>query len=264
MGKGIVYEARHADDDGYIAYTAGEHAVWHDLIARQRSLVAGRACREFLAGLERLQLPEDRIPQCPDLSERLHGLTGWQVVPVPALIELDLFFSLLAERRFPAASFIRDRREFDYLEEPDVFHEIFGHTPMLTDARFAAFSETYGRTGLDATDEERELLARLYWFTVEFGLIATGNGLRAYGGGILSSPGETVYAVESAEPRRVAFDPLEALRTPYRIDIMQPLYFVLQDFGELYELTPRDLRLLVADARRLGDRRPAYPPREAA
>ena len=259
MGKGHVYEAKQPDANGHIHYTADEHAVWHDLIVHQRRLIRGRACQDFIDGLERLALPDDRVPQCADVSKRLQRLTGWGVEPVPALIELDWFFDLLAHRRFPAASFIRIREELEYLQEPDVFHEIFGHTPMLTDPRFAAFSEAYGKAGLAADDDTRQYLIRLYWFTVEFGLMRTPAGIRAYGAGILSSRGETPWAVESPEPRRVPFDTLEALRTPYRIDIMQPLYFVIDGLDTLYELARTDLRPLIDRARELGDHPPAFP-----
>lgn len=260
MGKGIVYTAKKADALGHIHYTEAENAVWRELITRQKEVLPGRACRAFIEGLEVLGLPEERVPQCAEVSAVLEECTGWGVEPVPALIPLDEFFSLLANRRFPAASFIRAPQELDYLEEPDIFHEIFGHTPHLTDSRFAAFTEAYGKAGLEASDEDRAMLARLYWFTVEFGLVRTAEGLRSYGAGICSSPGETCYAVESPEPERVPFDPLEALRTPYRIDIYQPLYFVLESFDQLFDLAHSDLAALIREARRLGDRPPKFPP----
>jgi phenylalanine-4-hydroxylase len=260
MGKGITYTAKTPDADGIIHYTDSENAVWHELITRQKQVLPGRACRAFIDALDVLDLPDDRVPQCPEVSAVLRECTGWGVTPVPALIPLDEFFSLLANRHFPAASFIRAPEELDYLEEPDIFHEIFGHTPHLTDRRFAAFTEAYGKAGLEASDPDREMLARLYWFTVEFGLVRTDEGIRSYGAGICSSPGETRYAVESDEPERVPFDPIEALRTPYRIDIYQPLYFVLESFDQLFDLAKSDLGAMIREARRLGDRPPKFPP----
>ncbi|MEE4331601.1 MAG: phenylalanine 4-monooxygenase, partial [Wenzhouxiangella sp.] len=184
--------------------------------------------------------------------------------PVPALINFDRFFKLLAERKFPAASFIRTREEMDYLQEPDIFHEIFGHTTMLTHQAFADFTEAYGKAGLKASKRERVLLARLYWFTVEFGLLQTADGVRIYGGGIASSPGETVFALESDEPLRRPFDPIEALRTPYRIDIYQSVYYVLDRMDDLFELAGSDLLGLIEQARALGEFAPTFPPKQEA
>ena len=178
---------------------------------------------------------------------------------MPALIPFDKFFELLANRRFPAATFIRTREEMDYLQEPDIFHEVFGHCPLLTNQAYADFTETYGKLGLNASHADRVMLARLYWFTIEFGLIQTAKGLRIYGGGILSSKEETVYCLESPEPQRKPFDPIEALRTPYRIDIKQPVYFVLDNFDTLYKLIDMDLIGLIQQARKLGEFAPAYP-----
>lgn len=262
MGKGIIYSAKQPDRRGIIHYTEAENAVWHELITRQRAVLPGRACDAFVDALDRLDLPEDRVPQCAEVSAVLSECTGWRVEPVPALIPLDQFFHLLANRSFPAASFIRAPEELDYLEEPDIFHEIFGHTPHLTDRRFAAFTEAYGKAGLAASDADRDMLARLYWFTVEFGLVRTADGPRSYGAGICSSPGETLYATGSGVPDRVPFDPIEVLRTPYRIDIFQPRYFVLESFDQLFDLARADLPAMIREARRLGDRPPLFPPIE--
>jgi phenylalanine-4-hydroxylase len=150
----------------------------------------------------------------------------------------------------------------DYLQEPDIFHEIFGHTAMLTHQAFADFTEAYGKAGVNASKAERVFLARLYWFTVEFGLLATSEGTRIYGGGIASSPGETVYAVESPEPIRRPFDPIDALRTPYRIDIYQTVYYVLDDMNDLFELAEQDLLGLIRKARALGEFEPTFPPKD--
>jgi phenylalanine-4-hydroxylase len=186
------------------------------------------------------------------------------VAPVPALIDFTSFFRLLANRQFPAATFIRRREDMDYLQEPDIFHEIFGHTPLLTDYRFAAFTEAYGKAGLAADKRDHAMLARLFWFTVEFGLIQTSDGLRSYGAGLVSSPGELLYAMESETPERRPFDPLDALRTPYRIDIYQTVYFVLDSYDTLFELAQTDLIPMIAEARRLGMHAPTFPVKEIA
>jgi len=265
MAKGTKYVAKVPDEKGYIHYSDEENRVWHDLITRQKQILPGRACAEYIGALDRLDLPEDRVPQCAEVSRVLRECTGWEVAPVPALINFTDFFELLASKRFPAASFIRSREEMDYLQEPDIFHEIFGHTPLLTDPRFAAFTHAYGKAGAAARKEDRPMLARLYWFTVEFGLIhRPEEGLRTYGAGIVSSGGETNYALESPEPERKAFDPLDALRTPYRIDIYQPIYFVIESFDTLFEVAQMDLLGLIAQARKLGMHPPAFPPREVA
>ncbi len=262
MGKSTKYEAKVPDENGIIPYSDEEHSVWKDLYARQIDIIQGRVCQEFLDGLEILNLPVDRIPQPHEVSGVLRERTGWEIAPVPALINFDRFFKLLAERRFPAASFIRTREEMDYLQEPDIFHEIFGHTAMLTHQAFADFTEAYGKAGLQASKEERVFLARLYWFTVEFGLLQTADGVKIYGGGIASSPGETVYSLESPEPIRRPFDPIDALRTPYRIDIYQTVYYILDRMDDLFELASADLLGLIRQARALGQFAPTYPPKQ--
>jgi phenylalanine-4-hydroxylase len=189
--------------------------------------------------------------------------TGWEVAYVPALIPFSQFFQLLADRKFPAATFVRTWEELDYLKEPDIFHEIFGHTPLLTNKFFAEFTHTYGQLGLAASKEDRVFLARMYWFTVEFGLLQKPGGpLQIYGGGILSSIGETEYAFDSEKAIRKRFDILDVLRTPYRIDIMQPLYYVIESLSELGEITRLDLMALVQQAKKLGLLPPLFPPRE--
>jgi len=205
------------------------------------------------------------VPQLNDVSAVLRENTGWEVAPVPALIPFTQFFNLLANKKFPAATFIRTREQMEYLQEPDVFHEVFGHTPLLLDKGFAAFSHAYGKAGAAARKEDHAMLARLYWFTVEFGLIhRPGRELRAYGAGLCSSIGEVQYALDSDVPIRKRFEPLEALRTPYRIDIYQPVYFIIESSDELYQLAQMDLLALIAEARRMGMHPPAFPPKEAA
>ncbi len=262
MGKSTKYVAKVPDENGIIPYSDEEHSVWNDLYARQIDIIQDRVCDEFVEGLEILNLPTDRIPQPHEVSRVLQERTGWEIAPVPALINFDRFFQLLAERKFPAASFIRSREEMDYLQEPDIFHEIFGHTAMLTHQAFADFTEAYGKAGLQASKEERVFLARLYWFTVEFGLLQAADGVRIYGGGIASSPGETVYSLESPEPIRRPFDPIDALRTPYRIDIYQSVYYILDRMDDLFELANTDLLGLIRQARALGQFAPTYPPKQ--
>lgn len=257
------YVAKLPDEAGLIPYTDDEHAVWHDLYKRQMTSVETRACRAYLDGLVALDLSADRIPQPRDVSTRLHALTGWQVKPVAAMISYESFFDLLSRRYFPAASFIRHRHEFDYLKEPDIFHEIFGHCPMLAHQCYADFMQVYGEVGLKADDVTREYLARLYWFTVEFGLIQTATGPLSYGGGILSSPSEAVYAVDSATPKREPFHLANVLRTPYRIDCLQPIYYVIESFDQLYQLLTVDLQHAITEAIRLGDFPPLFEPKES-
>jgi phenylalanine-4-hydroxylase len=253
------YVAKLADANGLVAYTDEENAVWQELMARQNTIVQGRACDEYLQGLALLNFPTDKVPQCKDISTILQDTTGWSLEPVPALIPFDRFFQLLANRQFPAATFIRTKEELDYLKEPDIFHEMFGHCPLLTNSAYADFTQLYGQLGLSATPEERVLLARLFWFTIEFGLIQTPKGLRAYGGGILSSINETVYCLESTIPQRKPFNVIEALKTPYRIDEIQPVYFVLNTFDELYHLIDIDLMALIRQVRDLGKNNPLHP-----
>lgn len=262
MGKGTKYIAREMDEQGFIHYSDEENAIWQELYARQEPVIAGRACSDYLEGTRRLELPKDRIPQLHEVSEVLMDTTGWQVAWVPALISFDRFFELLANKKFPCATFIRTREEMNYLREPDVFHEIFGHCPMLTNPYFAEFTHTYGKLGYAASKADRVYLARLYWFTVEFGLIRTEAGRRIYGGGILSSIGETPHSLDNPEVIRKPFEIIDVMRTPYRIDIMQPIYFEIDDMKQLYELGNTDIMARVREARELGLHPPAYPPRE--
>ena len=262
MGKTSKYVAKVPDENGFIHYTDEEHRVWRDLITRQRPLVEKYACDDYLNALERMQFPTDRIPQCEEVSAVLRKHTGWEVAPVPALIPFGQFFDLLANKKFPAASFIRSREEMDYLQEPDIFHEIFGHTPLLTDPRFAEFTHAYGQVGAKADKKDHVMLARLYWFTVEFGLINTAKGLKTYGAGVVSSFGETPYAIESDKPVRKPFEPVDVLRTPYRIDIFQTTYFIINSLEDMFNLAHADLMGFIRRARELGMHEPNYPPAE--
>ncbi len=256
------YKARKPDQRGFIHYSDSEHQVWQTLISRQLKVIEGRACQEYLDGIQQLGLPLERIPQLGEINRVLQATTGWQVARVPALIPFQTFFELLASRQFPVATFIRTPEELDYLQEPDIFHELFGHCPLLTNPWFAAFTHTYGQLGLKANKDERVYLARLYWMTIEFGLVDTPAGRRIYGGGILSSPKETLYCL-SEQPEHLPFDPVEAMRTPYRIDILQPLYFVLPELRRLFELAQEDIMSLVQQAMALGLHPPKFPPKAA-
>jgi phenylalanine-4-hydroxylase len=223
------------------AYTEEEHAVWDLLYKRQSDLLPGRTTSEFLEGLEMLSLSEGGIPDLKILNPKLMALTGWTVIMVPHLVPDDVFFDHLANRRFPAGRFIRKREQLDYLQEPDIFHDIFGHVPLLTQPIFADYMQAYGRGGLRSLKYNTlKNLARLYWYTVEFGLIQTDQGLRHYGAGIVSSYGEAQYSLESDSPHRLGFDLLRVMQTDYKIDDYQDCYFVIQSFDELFEATQQD------------------------
>ncbi|MBA6341712.1 phenylalanine 4-monooxygenase [Colwellia sp. MB02u-10] len=255
MAKASKYVSKVADEHGHIAWSAAENKIWQALITRQLSTVQNTACDEFIAGLSKLNLPLDRIPQLEEVSQVLRAETGWSCEPVPALIGFGEFFRLLSEKKFPVATFIRSEEEFDYLEEPDIFHEIYGHCALLTNPSFANYTQAYGMMGLNASKEDRVFLARLYWFTVEFGLLDTPKGLRVYGGGILSSPTETEYALHDKNVERKPLDVLDVLRTQYRIDILQPVYFMLtkvSDLDEVRKLSVEDIMVLVEQAKKIG------------
>ena len=220
------------------AFTAEEHAVWDTLYERQIKLLPGRASKAFLRGLDLLKLSESGIPNFEELSQRLMKATGWQVVAVPGLVPDDVFFDHMANRRFVAGNFIRRADQLDYLQEPDVFHDVFGHVPLLADPVFADYMEAYGRGGLRALEHGAlKQLSRLYWYTVEFGLIEEDDDLRIYGAGIVSSHGESRYALDSDSPNRIGFDLKRVMRTEYRIDDFQQNYFVIPSFDELLRVT---------------------------
>jgi phenylalanine-4-hydroxylase len=221
-----------------------QHEVWRTLYRRMMGVLPGRACNEYMAGLEKLGL-DAGIPDFRKLSQTLARLTGWQVVAVPGLVPDDVFFEHLANRRFPAGNFIRSPDSLDYIEEPDVFHDVFGHVPMLAHPVFADYMEAYGKGGLRAEGlGSLDHLARLYWYTVEFGLIATPEGLRIYGSGIASSRAESIHALESPSPNRIAFDLERVMRTKYRIDDFQESYFVIPSFEALFQETYADFAAL--------------------
>ena len=219
-------------------YTADEHAVWDTLFARQTAMLPGRASEAFLRGVDVLRLSKPGIPDFAELSARLTAATGWSVVAVPGLIPDDVFFDHLANRRFVAGNFIRRADQLDYLQEPDVFHDVFGHVPMLADPVFADYMAAYGRGGQRAGSlGALKRLARLYWYTVEFGLVEEAGALRIFGSGIVSSHGESVFALDDASPNRIGFDLRRVMRTAYRIDDYQQTYFVVPSFDELLRMT---------------------------
>jgi phenylalanine-4-hydroxylase len=246
------YKAKKPDKNGYVDYDNEENEIWQILINRQLQIIQDRACPEFIAGLKNLNLPLDRVPQCSEINEKLQATTGWSVKPVPALISLTEFFQLLANKQFPAATFIRTREEIDYLKEPDIFHEFFGHCPLLTNQAYADFIEWYGKTALKTAKGIQSLLGRIFWFTIEFGLVKSKQGLRIYGGGILSSFEETVYALEDSKPARQDFEVNSILDTHYRYDQIQNRYFVLNSIEQLYEIQQLDIvNLATAAAERV-------------
>ncbi|MCK6265701.1 phenylalanine 4-monooxygenase [Vibrio sp. ZSDE26] len=235
------YQSKPVNSDGSVAWSKSEDKAWSELYLRQLPLVKSRACQAYIDGLSMLNLPIDSVPQIKNINKELMTQTGWRLAPVPALISFDRFFELLADKQFPVATFLRTKEEFDYLQEPDFFHEVFGHCAMLTNPDFAHFTHIYGTLGKHASHTQRVYLARLYWFTVEFGLVKENGVTKIYGGGILSSPGETIYALDDRKPIHADFSVIDVLRTPYRIDIMQPIYYVLEDLKQLYHLSQDDL-----------------------
>jgi phenylalanine-4-hydroxylase len=224
-------------DQGWADYTSEQHAVWKTLYERQCRLLPGLACDAFVDGMKKLPMSAERIPNFEELSETLLNATGWTVVAVSGLVPDDVFFDHLANRRFPSGNFIRGAHELDYLEEPDVFHDVFGHVPMLMNPLMADFIQAYGKGGLRAQSLGKLTeLARVYWYTVEFGLVQQKDGMRIYGAGIASSFSESTFSIQSESPNRIAFDLERVMRTNYRIDDFQEVYFVLDDLQDLLAL----------------------------
>ena len=236
-------------DQEWEKYSAGEHELWRRLYRRQESLVARYACPEFIEILERLDFGAG-IPRFDVINAKLAQATNWQLVAVPGLLPDLTFFEHLANRRFPVTVWLREPEEFDYIVEPDIFHDFFGHAPMLFNPVFADYMQAYGRGGIKAHAQGAiEMLARLYWYTVEFGLIETPHGIRTYGAGILSSGGEIAYCIDSPDPNRIGFDLLRIMQTRYKIDTYQETYFVIRDFQQLFEATAPDFTPYYAQLR---------------
>lgn len=231
-------------------YTSTDHAIWRKLYERQAAMLQGRVSDEFLQGLATLGMEKDRVPDFNELNETLMRATGWQVVAVPGLVPDEVFFEHLANRRFPASWWMRKPEQLDYLQEPDCFHDVFGHVPLLINPVFADYMEAYGKGGLKAAGMGAlDMLSRLYWYTVEFGLIRTPQGLRIYGAGIVSSQGESIYSLDSASPNRIGFDVRRIMRTRYRIDTFQKTYFVIDSFEQLFDATRPDFAPLYQELR---------------
>jgi phenylalanine-4-hydroxylase len=241
-------------DQGWECYTHLEHLTWKTLFERQMKLLPGRACSAFLRGVNELPFNANQIPNFQAINEVLERRTGWRVVAVPGLVPDDIFFEHLANRRFPSGNFIRKADQLDYLQEPDIFHDVFGHIPMLMNPVMADFIQAYGEGGLKARSlGVLDKLARVYWYTVEFGLVQEKEGLRFYGAGIASSGSETVFSVESPSPNRIHFDLHRVMRTRYRIDNFQETYFVLRNLDELLKLAHIDFSPLYEEVKSTTD-----------
>lgn len=250
FGAGLTTRADFTIDQPLERYGAADHAVWDQLYRRQRALLEGRACDAFLEGASRIGLNVSHVPSFAQVSECLMSATGWRIVAVPGLVPERIFFEHLANRRFPVTWWMRRPDQLDYLEEPDCFHDLFGHVPLLTDPTFADAIQGYGRAALAVEERALPLLARLYWYTVEFGLMRDANapdGVKIYGAGIVSSKGETLHSMESAAPNRLAFDLDRVLRTRYRIDTFQKTYFVIDSFAQLFEALGAGIASRLAD-----------------
>lgn len=233
-GPGYVVE------QNWAAYSAAEHALYRRLFERQAKLVPRYACPEWIAAIAALDSAR-QIPRFDELSRKLRRATGWEIVPVPGLIPDEAFFTHLAHRRFPVTVWLRRPDEFDYIVEPDVFHDFFGHVPLLFDRTYADHLHEYGKGGLKAMRLDAvRLLARLYWYTIEFGLMRTPGGTRAYGAGLLSSGGELTYCIDDPRPQRLPFDLERIMRTDYQIDRFQERYFVIDSFAQLLRETAPD------------------------
>ena len=256
------YTASHPDDLPQAAdytvqqplhlYTEQDHQTWRTLYARQAQLLNGRACDEYLRGLQQLRMSHERVPDFNELNDILRAHTGWQIVAVNGLVPDEVFFDHLANRRFPCTWWMRRPEQMDYLQEPDCFHDVFGHVPLLINPVFADYMQAYGEGGLKAERlQVLPMLARLYWYTVEFGLIQTADGLRIYGAGIVSSKAESLYSLDSDAPHRVGFDLRRILRTEYKIDDVQKTYFVIRDFAQLFDQTRADFTLIYDELKAL-------------
>ena len=264
MDKGIGSAEHYTDPSGWKlgdldyftvperVYTPEEHDIWRTLYKRQMKILPGRSIELFMDSLSTLGIAQDRIPSFDEVNAILMKRTGWQVVPVPGLIPDEPFFEMLAHRRFPSGNFIRRADQLDYIQEPDVFHDLFGHVPILADPVFGDYMHSYGEGGLKAARLGAiNEISRLYWYTVEFGLIEEPKGLRIYGAGILSSPTESVFSLESDSPNRVRFDLKRILRTHFQIDDFQDTYFVINSFKQMFDETRPDFTPIYEELKKL-------------
>ena len=252
MPKDTSYSSLQPDARGYFAYTAEDDAVWGELFTRQMAFLPEKVAPEYMDGVIKLGLNADKTPQVKDIDARLHKVTGAGAYGVPAIIPPSQFYDLLSQRKFPVATFLRRREHMDYIEEPDLFHEVFGHCPMLTNHAYADFIEGFGKRAKALGKGYSWHMFRLFWFTVEFGMIRTARGLRAYGAGIVSSPAEAKHATGGTALMQ-DFDLLTVFRTPYRIDIVQPTYFVIDSFDQLAATLEADFGALIDQAKAKGD-----------
>jgi phenylalanine-4-hydroxylase len=246
------YVAHQPDAQLYVDYSKEEHQIWQRLYQRQIVILPGRAVDEFIQGLQLLNLSDSQIPQIPELNQSLKQCSDWQVKPVAAVISSQEFFSLLSQRYFPVATFIRRPEDLDYITEPDVFHEIFGHIPLLTQPCYGDFIAHYAKLALSFPEKDWNYFLKLFWFTIEFGLMERPEGLRIYGGGILSSYGETLSCLTTDACYRVLFEPVAAFRTPYRIDKIQPVYFILKNFDALQAIIHYNFTEILSRTKLLG------------
>lgn len=242
----MEYVAKWPNKKGDIEWDAVENNTWTQLITRQNDVVQNRACDEYLEGLHALQLPKNSVPQLSQVNTILKK-TGWEMIPVNGTVLITEFFTLLKNRKFPVANFIRIPEELDYLQQPDVFHELFGHGPLLLNQLYADFMQWYGNMALQFSPKKRKVLSRLFWYMIEFGLLKTKNGLRIFGGGILSSFAETVFCLESDKPKRIPFDLKTVLKTDYDYKHIQPNYFILNSLDELFKLQSDPLLVELID-----------------
>ncbi len=248
-----TYISKFPDSTGNIHWSDEEHGTWSRLLGRQKTTIIDRACPEFMDGLSSIGFSATNIPSLSGVNMRLSDLTWWKIEAVPAIISNMDFHTLLSQRRFPATSFIRIPEEFDYLEQPDVFHEFFWHVPLLANMRYADFLQKFWEYMINLEPKLRPQLARIFWFTIEFWLIETDRWLMVFGAGILSSHSETIRALEDPCVERIPFDILQCARTPYRYDIMQSKYFILKDFVEFFQILDVSLLEILEKANTLGD-----------
>ncbi|WP_227010464.1 phenylalanine 4-monooxygenase [Pelagibius marinus] len=251
------YRFKEPDAAGHYAYTPEEDALWGQLFAQQMAYLPGRVAPDYLTGVEALGLTAAHVPQIKEIDARLAALTGAGVEGVPGIIQPSQFFALLSARKFPVATFLRRREEMEFCEEPDIFHEVFGHCPLLTNPAYAAFIEKFGRLAVALGKPYSWRLFRLFWFTVELGMIRTPEGLGAFGAAIVSSPAEAAHAA-SGRAEMLDFDLMTIFRTPYRIDILQPAYFVIDTFEQMVAALDGDIAGMIDEAKRLGDLPPRF------
>lgn len=257
------YESHPWDSHYHVNYTQEEHQTWHFLYQRQIQILEGRAVPQYIEGLQKLSLSQTHIPQIAQVNQALQPYSDWQVRPVQCVISSQEFFTMLSQAHFPVATFIRRAEDIDYITEPDIFHELFGHIPLYTVPEYAHFVQSYAKLALTYPEKDWNLFLRLFWFTVEFGLIQTVDGMRIYGGGILSSYKETLTCLDRDDALRAYFDPVSVLRTGYRIDILQNIYYVIADFKELFDLIDIDFGKIIARAQALGKFPALYPTKNA-